>query len=197
MAYDLGKDLGLAKIPVVSGLALGIDASAHRGNLDTGAPAVAVLGSGLDQIYPSLNRGLARRILESGGVLFSEYAPGTGPRKWHFPERNRIVSALSRGTVIVEAPEKSGALITARMALEQNRDIWVSSAGVQSSQGKGTAKLAADGARVINFARDILIEWGMDNIGAESDELQQNRDDLSGTGPVLASSLAKSLNIKL
>jgi DNA processing protein len=197
MAYELGRDLGRAKIPVVSGLALGIDASAHRGNLDAGAPAVAVLGSGLDQIYPSVNRGLARRILENGGVLFSEYPPGTGPRRWHFPERNRIVSGLSRGTVIVEAPERSGALITARMALEQDRDIWVSSAGVQSSQGKGTVKLAADGARVINTAKDILIEWGIEIIGKESDEFQQNRDDLSGAGPVLASSLAKSLNIEL
>jgi DNA processing protein len=198
-AYDLGKDLGLAGIPVVSGLALGIDAFAHRGNLDAGAPAVAVLGSGLDQIYPATNRGLARRILDGGGVLFSEYPPGTGPMKWHFPARNRIISALSRGTVIVEAPEKSGALITARFALEQDRDIWVSSVGVRSSRGKGTAKLAEEGAKVINSVRDILIEWGIE-INPEKTpdlELQQKQDDLSRTGAALASSLAKSLKINL
>ncbi|MDR0313295.1 MAG: DNA-processing protein DprA [Treponema sp.] len=198
MAYNLGRDLGKAGIPVVSGLALGIDAFAHRGNLDAGASAVAVLGSGLDQIYPASNRGLARQILEKGGALFSEYAPGTGPMKWHFPARNRIISALSRGTIIVEAPEKSGALITASFVLEQDRDLWVSSVGVQSSQGKGSAKLAADGAKVINSARDILIEWGLEKHSTEGTELesQQSPDDL-GTGAVLASSLAKSLNIDL
>jgi DNA processing protein len=199
MAYDLGRDLGEAGIPVVSGLALGIDAFAHKGNLDAGAPAVAVLGSGLDQIYPASNRGLARRILEKGGVLFSEYAPGTGPMKWHFPARNRIISALSRGTVVVEAPEKSGALITASFVLEQDRDLWVSSAGVQSSSGKGTAKLVAEGAKLINSAKDILAEWGLEkNIAEEAGlESRQNRDDFSGTGAALASSLAKSLNIDL
>jgi DNA processing protein len=119
--------------------------------------------------------------------------------KWHFPARNRIISALSRGTVIVEAPERFGALITASMALEQDRDLWVSSVGMQLPRGKGTAKLAVDGARVINSARDILAEWGIeiDSLKEQDLELHQNRDDFNGTGTVLASSLAKSLNIKL
>ena len=192
-AFELGRDLGRAGLPVVSGLALGIDALAHRGNVEAGAPAVAVLGSGLDQVYPPSNRGLARRIIEGGGVLFSEYTPGTGPMKWNFPARNRIISALARGTIIVEAPEKSGALITAGFVLEQGRDLWVSSKGI-SSRGQGTAKLAADGARVINSAADILSEWGI----AETNRRETPQImDQNGTGKVLASSLAKSLKIEL
>ncbi|GHU66414.1 DNA processing protein DprA [Spirochaetia bacterium] len=186
-AYSLGHELGRAGFPVVSGLALGIDAMAHRGNIEAGAPTVAVLGSGLDNVYPSSNRGLARRILEAGGCIFSEYPPGTKPMKWNFPARNRIISALARGVLIVEAPERSGALITAGFALEQGRDLWVASSGVNSRIGRGTAKLAEDGARVINSARDILDEWGFVN------EIPQ--DDRPGLA--LAANLARSLNIKL
>jgi DNA processing protein len=143
---------------------------AHRGNLEGGAPTVAVLGSGLDRIYPVSNRPLARRILENNGVLLSEYPPGTGPFKWNFPARNRIIAALARGVVIVEAPVKSGALITARFALEQNRDLWVAFVGTVSPLGGGTAKLAEDGAPVIKGGRDILEEWGMNN-GEKSDDV--------------------------
>jgi DNA processing protein len=154
---------------VISGLALGIDAMAHRGSLEGGAPTIAVLGSGVDAIYPVSNRSLARRILENGGVILSEYPPGTSPMKWHFPARNRIISALARGVLIVEAPAKSGALITAQFALEQNRDLWVASSGavagnphgVFSAYGEGTRKLAADGARIIYSASDILDEWNL------------------------------------
>ncbi|MDR1985943.1 MAG: DNA-processing protein DprA [Treponema sp.] len=160
-AYDMAKTLAHAGIPVIAGLALGIDGMAHRGNSDGGAPTIAVLGSGLDEVYPAGNRLLARRIVEQGGVLLSEYPPGTTPRKWHFPARNRIISALARGTVIMEAPESSGALITARFVLEQGRDLWVASAGLASLQGAGTRKLAEEGAQVISSAREILKEWGI------------------------------------
>jgi DNA processing protein len=136
---------------------------AHRGSLEAaGAPTVAVLGSGADEVYPAANRVVARRILESGGAILSEYPPGTPPRKWCFPARNRIISALARGVLIVEAPENSGALITARFALEQNRDLWVASAGaVPSLGGAGTARLAGEGAKIIYTAWDILDEWNM------------------------------------
>ncbi|GHV78476.1 DNA processing protein DprA [Spirochaetia bacterium] len=184
-AYDIGRDLGRGGMPVVSGLALGIDALAHRGNMDGGAPTVAVLGSGLDEVYPASNRMLARRILESGGVLLSEYPPGTAPFKWNFPARNRIIAGLARGVVIVEAPERSGALITARFALEQNRDLMVASAGVASPLGAGTKKLAEDGARVITGAAEIFEEWGLAYSGEGS----------SGNGTDLALSLGRSLNI--
>ena len=189
-AFALGRELGEAGIPVVSGLALGIDSLAHRGNLEGKAPTVAVLGSGPDQIYPSSNRNLARLILESGGLILSEYPPGTGPRKWNFPARNRIISALSRGVVIVEAPEKSGALITASFALEQDRDLWVDSSGVSSRNGAGTARLAEEGAKVISSARDILTEWNM-----AGSTKQRTGADESAAG--LASSLAEYLEIKL
>ncbi|MCL2127755.1 MAG: DNA-protecting protein DprA, partial [Treponema sp.] len=127
----------------------------------------AVLGSGADEVYPSSNRTLARRVLETGGALLSEYPPGTGPRKWNFPARNRIISGLCRGVLIVEAPQKSGALITAGFALEQNRELWVASAGI-SGKGlcdrRGTAKLAEDGAEVIHSASDILKAWNKDQL---------------------------------
>ena len=189
-AFALGRELGEAGIPVVSGLALGIDSLAHRGNIEGKAPTIAVLGSGPDQIYPSSNRNLARRILETGGLILSEYPPGTGPLKWNFPARNRIISALSRGVVIVEAPEKSGALITASFALEQDRDLWVDAAGVSSRNGAGTARLAEEGAKVISSARDILAEWNM----ADSTKKRAGADE-SAAG--LASSLAEYLEIKL
>jgi DNA processing protein len=194
-AYDIAKALAYAGIPVIAGLAIGIDAMAHRGNSDGGAPTIAVLGSGLDEVYPAGNRLLARRIVEQGGALLSEYPPGTSPRKWHFPARNRIISALSRGTVIVEAPESSGALITARFALEQGRDLWVASAGLAAPQGAGTRKLAAEGAPVISNAGDILKEWGI--TPRETPMMQSDSGYAEGEFSVsaLASSLARSLNL--
>jgi DNA processing protein len=192
-AVSLGRGLGQAGLPVVSGLALGIDGFAHRGNIEGGGKTVAVLGSGADYIYPVSNRGLARRILDTGGCILTEYPPGTVPFKWNFPARNRIISGLARGTVIVEAPEKSGALITAEFALEQNRDLWVASAGVSSPAGKGTARLAAEGAKVLSSVREILEEWG---IPFDADNGITTR---TGKNPAddLAHTLAERLNIKL
>jgi len=162
-AFDIARGLGRGGVSVVSGLAIGIDAFAHRGNIEGGASTVAVLGSGVDEVYPSSNRALAWRILETGGVLLSEYPPGTSPRKWTFPARNRIISGISRGVLIVEAPRKSGALITARFALDQNRDLWAASSGVGEAPGffdkRGTSKLADDGAVIIKTASDILEAW--------------------------------------
>ena len=202
-AFEIAKGLGRGGIAVVSGLAAGIDAMAHRGNIEGGAPTVAVLGSGVDEIYPSSNRDLARRALETGGALISEYAPGISPRKWTFPARNRIISGLSRGVLVVEAPQKSGALITARFALEHNRDIWVASSGVEANQAKqgirfafydkrGSSKLAGDGACVIKTARDILEAWNI-----QSPEQGPPPEPEQPAGPSLAASLAASLGLKL
>ena len=199
-AYNLGRELGEAGIPVVSGLALGIDSMAHRGNIEAGAPSVAVLGSGPDYVYPVSNRDLTRRILETGGLVVSEYPPGTVPRKGYFPARNRIIAAMARGTVIVEAPEKSGALITARLALDYDRDLWVDSVGIDSVKGAGTASLADDGAVVISSAEAILSDWNLSDWktvknrpGSEGDEPNNTHD----SGKAIASSLAEYLNIKL
>lgn len=194
-AFALGRELGEAGFSVVSGLALGIDAMAHRGNVEGGAATVAVLGSGPDYVYPVSNRDLARRILETGGAVISEYAPGTKPFKGHFPARNRIISALARGTVIVEAPEKSGALITAKFALDQNRDIWVDRVGISSPNGKGSAWLAGEGAPVIDSAADILAEWNIS--GVKRKDVTRTAERNSATGATLAASLAEYLDIKL
>ncbi|MDR1278168.1 MAG: DNA-processing protein DprA [Treponema sp.] len=198
-AYDISRELGAAGLSVVSGLALGIDALAHRGNLEGGVPTFAVLGSGADEIYPAGNRKLAMRILDNGGGILSEYVPGMKPFRGNFPARNRIIAGLARGTVIVEAPARSGALITARFALEQGRDLWVASAGTVSSCGAGTAKLADDGAKVIHGAAAILAEWkwtvlpfpaaGESRAGADG--------EISSGGRELAASLARSLKINL
>jgi DNA processing protein len=161
-AYAIGRALGKAGVTVVSGLALGIDAMAHRGCIAGGGATAAVLGSGLDQLYPVSNRPLAKRLLETGGVLFSEYPPGTKPYKWNFPARNRLISGLARGTVIVEAPARSGALHTARFALEQGRDLWAGKAGVDSRSGEGTRKLAEEGCKTVSSAAEILEEWGIE-----------------------------------
>jgi DNA processing protein len=159
-AARIGREFGLAGIGVVSGLARGIDAFAHRGNVDGGGASVAVLGSALERIYPRSNVRLAARIIETGGCLLGEYPPGEGPRKYHFPERNRIISGLSRAVLVVEAPEKSGALITADFALEQGRDIFVYEGTLSSVRGAGTAALHAEGAPAIFGAADIFAGWG-------------------------------------
>jgi DNA processing protein len=197
-AWDIGKSLGALEIPVVSGLALGIDAMAHRGCVDGGGRTVAVLGSGCDEVYPVSNRALARRIVENGGALLSEYPPGTGPRKWHFPARNRIIAGLCRGVLVVEAPASSGALITARFALEQNRDLWVASSGAAASRfGEGTAKLAAEGARVIHTAEEILEDWNLERRRAPEERDSRKERAGAAEGCLLASSLAEALGVEL
>jgi DNA processing protein len=164
-AYKIAGNIARAGISVISGLAVGIDAMSHRGSLVGNSPGYAVLGSGIDEIYPSVNRPLARRILDSGGALISEYPPGVRPSKWTFPARNRIIAAMSRGVLIVEAPKKSGALITAAFALDQGKDLWVASRGVLED-GKfdkmGGIKLAQDGAEIIISACDILEKWNIE-----------------------------------
>lgn len=158
-ALQLGAECGHAGIPVISGLARGIDTFAHRGALDGGGTTTAVLACGLDRFYPVSNTRLAARILETGGCILSEYAPNEAPRPYRFPQRNRLISGLSRATVIVEAPVKSGALITADFALEQGRDVCVCAAMMDSAQNAGGRKLAEDGAIPIACAGDLLREW--------------------------------------
>jgi len=201
-AFDVSRGLGRAGVSVVSGLALGTDAAAHRGNLDGGAPTFAVLGSGVDEVYPASNRSLARSVLAGGGALISEYPPGTAPRKWNFPARNRIISGLCRGVLIVEAPEKSGALITARFALEQNRELWVASSGVTRENPvvfdkRGTGRLAEDGAEVVYSALDILEMWNVEPRGPERRPGAGNASAARDAVLAEASSLACSLGIAL
>ena len=158
-AFSLAAEFGCIGIPVVSGLAFGIDAAAHWGAVKTGQDTIAVLGTGIDHIYPAAHRELARRILENGGALLSEKPPGSRIGLYDFPRRNRIISGLARGVVIVEAPEKSGALITAEWAVEDNRNVYVHEAGTSGSRSGGTRRLAAEGAMRISHAGQVLDDW--------------------------------------
>lgn len=155
---------GLAGYPIciVSGLALGIDGIAHRAALDAGLRTVAVPGSGLDQsaIYPRTHLGLAKEIIENGGALLSEYEPDFKATPWSFPQRNRIMAGLSQGVLIIEAEEKSGTLITARMALDYNRNVFVVPGPIFSATSKGTNNLLRQGATPITSAKDLLEEIG-------------------------------------
>jgi len=159
-AARFGKECAEAGISVVSGLARGIDAFAHRGNVDGGCPSVAVLACGVERIYPLSNVRLAGRLLEAGGCILSEYPPGEPPLRYHFPQRNRLIAGLSRAVLVVEAPEKSGALITADFALEQGRDLYVYAGTLTSRRGQGGRSLADQGAQAVGSVSDIRALWG-------------------------------------
>jgi DNA processing protein len=155
----LAAELAERGLVVVSGLARGVDSSAHRGCLDAGGVTVAVLGSGVDRIYPPEHDGLALNISKSG-ALVSELGPGARPLPEHFPLRNRIISGISLAVVVVEASEKSGSLITARCALEQGRDVMAVPGSILSGRNRGSHSLLKDGAKVVETADDILEELG-------------------------------------
>jgi DNA processing protein len=157
MARRISRELAMSAVTVVSGMARGIDSKAHYGALEGKGKTIAVLGCGVDIAYPPENRDLMNKIIESGAVI-SEYLPGTQPLPFHFPARNRIISGLSQGVVIVEAGEKSGSLITTDFALEQGRDVFAIPGNINSANSVGTNKLIKDGAKVITNTGDILDE---------------------------------------
>jgi len=161
VARDLARDLAGLNITIVSGLALGIDTEAHKGAIEAGGKTIAVLGSGINQVYPAVNRSLAERIVESGGALISELPPEHPPEKWTFPQRNRIIAGLSQMTLVIEAPEKSGALITAYLALEYNRDVGAVPGEITSINSSGTNNLIRLGASLIRSSEDILNVLGI------------------------------------
>ena len=142
---------------IVSGLATGIDAAAHEGALSAAAGTVAVVGTGLDRVYPDRHRALAQRIA-AHGALASEYAPGTPPLPEHFPQRNRIIAGLSLGTLVVEAAVQSGSLITARLAAESNREVFAIPGSIHAPQSKGCHALLKQGAKLVETAQDIVEE---------------------------------------
>jgi DNA processing protein len=157
VAERLARELAAAGVTIVSGLARGIDTAAHAAAVSVGGRTVAVLGNGLDQVYPPENAGLARRIVEPGaGALLSEFGPGIPPDAVNFPRRNRIISGLSVATVIVEAGEKSGALITADFALEQGREVLVVPGSILSPTHVGANELLRQGATPVTRVEDIL-----------------------------------------
>ena len=160
MAESLSYQLGLHGITVVSGMARGVDSYAHEGALRAAGRTIAVLGCGLDTVYPGENRRLASRIREKGAVI-SEYPPGVPPVPYNFPARNRIISGLSKGVVIVEAGERSGSLITADYALEQGREVFAVPGNIDNKCCKGSNRLIREGAKIVTGIEDILEEMGI------------------------------------
>lgn len=159
-AEQFAESLSNSGLCVVSGLALGIDTAAHRGALRGQAGSIAVVGTGLDRVYPATNRELAHELVLHG-LIVSEFALGTPPRAEHFPRRNRIISGLSLGCLVVEASLKSGSLITARLAVEQNREVFAIPGSIHSPQSKGCHALIKQGAKLVESAQDVLEELGV------------------------------------
>jgi DNA processing protein len=189
-ARRLASELAAAGVTVVSGLARGIDTEAHRGALAAGGRTLAVLGGGLAKFYPPENRKLAAEITQAGAVM-SEFSMATTPNQGTFPQRNRVISGLSLGVVVIEAPPKSGSLITAQMALEQGREVFALPGPVDSAVSRGCHQLIRDGAKLIESADDILEELGRPTIAiaessAEPEPLPPPVDLDPGEAAVLA-----------
>ena len=159
LAESFAKHLSQCGLSITSGLAAGIDAASHRGALAGGGLTLAVCGTGLDIIYPRSSEALAREI-ETRGALVSEFLPGTPPRKHHFPQRNRLISGLSLGTLVIEAAPESGSLITARLAGEQGREVFAIPGSIHSPMSKGCHELIRQGAKLVDNVQDILSELG-------------------------------------
>jgi DNA processing protein len=168
VARMLGRELAAAGLVVVSGLARGIDGEAHRGALESGGPTVGVLGCGIDRDYPAANASLSRRM-EDGGLVVSEYEAGVEPAPWRFPARNRIIAGLCEGVVVVEARERSGALITADFALEEGREVFAVPGEITSALSVGSNALLRLGATPLTGAGDVLEALGIERASTVAD----------------------------
>ena len=175
-AEAFAATLAGAGLTVISGLALGIDAAAHRGALDQDGGTIAVIGTGADRIYPARNQQLARRIAEHGLILY-ELPLGTAARRHHFPMRNRLISGLARGVLVVEAAIGSGSLITARLAGEQGREVFAIPGSIHSPLSKGCHRLIRDGAKLVEGAGDVLEELGWVGSAAPAPPAAPNASD--------------------
>ena len=162
-AFTLCQEMVQLNFVITSGLALGIDAAAHRGALSQPASTIAVVATGLDQVYPARHLSLAQQIKVSSGAIISEFIPGTQARAGHFPKRNRLISGLSLGVLVVEAELKSGSLITARCALEQNREVFAIPSSIANKQAKGCHWLIKQGAKLVEQCADIIDEFAFDD----------------------------------
>ncbi len=158
-AVDFARHLASAGLVITSGLALGIDSACHQGALDANAPTIAVMGTGLDRVYPARHRELAKRIAEQGSLV-SEFPIGTSPQPGNFPQRNRIISGLSLGTLVVEAAIRSGSLISARYALEQGREVFAIPGSIHNPLARGCHHLIREGAKLVETAQDVIDELG-------------------------------------
>jgi DNA processing protein len=179
-ARHFSDALAQAGLTVVSGMALGVDGAAHEGALQGAAPGalatVAVVGTGLDRVYPKQHRTLAHRIAQQGAIL-SEFALGTGPLAPHFPQRNRIISGLARGTLVVEAALLSGSLITAKLAAEQGREVFAIPGSIHATQSRGCHALIKQGAKLVESAQDILEELQFTAFASSPSTSDGSRED--------------------
>jgi len=166
----IASQLAQQKIVITSGLALGIDAAAHSGALTFSESTIAVVATGLDSVYPTRHRQLAKDILSQNGLIISEFLPGTVAKAGHFPRRNRLISGLSVGVLVVEAEIKSGSLITARCALEQNREVFAVPGSVNNPKSKGCHWLIKQGAKLIECSADIIDELDLSTLSDISNE---------------------------
>ena len=197
VARMLGRELAAAGLVVVSGLARGIDGEAHRGALDAGGVTVAVLGCGIDRDYPASHAELAARI-RATGLAVSEYAPGVEPAPWRFPARNRIIAGLCAATVVVEARERSGALITADLALEEGREVLAVPGEITSAFSGGTNSLLRLGATPLTGSGDVLELFGLSPAAATAVDLSETADNVLGRlrdGPASADELARATRL--
>jgi DNA processing protein len=183
-AQQFAEHLASAGLAITSGLALGIDAAAHRGALAAGGSTVAVLGCGLDTVYPREHAGLAREIAASG-ALVSEMPTGTPPLRQHFPRRNRIISGLSVGTLVVEAALQSGSLITARLASDQGREVFAIPGSIHNPMARGCHRLIRQGAKLVETADDIFTELGALLAGLRAGAHVEAPDVQEDSGPAL------------
>jgi DNA processing protein len=179
-ARAFAEAIGAAGLGIMSGLALGIDAAAHRGGLSQAGSSLAVMGTGPDIYYPRGNRELARE-LASHGCLLTEFPVGTPPLKANFPRRNRLISGMSRGVLVVEAAVRSGSLTTARLALEQGREVFAIPGSIHSPLSKGCHWLIKEGAKLVESAEDILVELGWKGTGVR----KAGRDPIDESDPLL------------
>ncbi|MEQ6916404.1 DNA-processing protein DprA [Halomonas aquatica] len=170
---------------VVSGMALGIDAAAQQSALEAGGTSVGVLGCGVDVVYPPRHHRLHRRLQESGGLLLSEHPPGTQARAGYFPRRNRIVTGLSLGVLVVEAAEKSGSLVSARLALEQNREVFALPGSIHNPMARGCLQLIRDGAVLVRQMDDILAEFSQWAVATAIDPPPASGPDPAGEDSLL------------
>lgn len=185
-AEGFSRALSQAGLTIISGMALGIDAAAHRGGLDGGASSIAVVGTGLDLVYPARNKALAHELAQDG-LIISEFSLGTPALANNFPRRNRIISGLSRGVLVVEAALASGSLITARQAGEQGREVFAIPGTIHSPFSKGCHQLIKQGAKLVDDANDILVElqWRSATVPAASTLKPDVDDARSGDDPIL------------
>lgn len=181
LADEFARGLGAAGLTVTSGLALGIDGESHRGALAVGAPTIGVMATGMDCIYPTRHRSLAQAMMAHGAVI-TEFPLGTRPLPPYFPQRNRIISGLSRGVLVVEAAMKSGTLTTARHAIEQNRDVFAMPGSVKNRQAEGCHWLLKQGATLVESLDDILLSFGI---------VKQNHQKITGQNEINCTHLNK------